>query len=112
MIDLKKAPPELFANVLETNLQGIGPSRKLYGHFADAVRLRLGAECAWVVGEDGEILVLRGDGGLCDVPRTVAVLHDERLTASRSSVVARVVVQGRAVAAVGAARKGRDFGQG
>jgi len=112
MIDLKKAPPELFANVLETNLQGIGPSRKLFGHFAEAVRLRLGAECAWVVGEDGEILVLRGDGGLCDVPRTVAVLRDERLAASRSSVVARVVVQGRAVAAVGAARKGRDFGQG
>jgi two-component system NtrC family sensor kinase len=112
MIDLKKAPPELFANVLETNLQGIGPSRKLYGHFAEAVRLRLGAECAWAVGEDGEILVLRGDSGLCDVPRTAAYLRDERLAASRSSVVARVVVHGRAVAAVGAARKeGRDFGQ-
>ncbi|HEV7508892.1 MAG TPA: ATP-binding protein [Thermoanaerobaculia bacterium] len=112
MIDLKKAPPELFANVLETNLQGIGPSRKLYGHFADAVRLRLGADCAWVVGEDGEILVIRGDSGLCDVPRTAAYLRDERLAASRSSVVARVVVHGRAVAAVGAARQvGRDFGQ-
>jgi signal transduction histidine kinase len=111
MIDLKKAPPELFANVLETNLQGIGPLRKLYGHFAEAVRLRLGAECAWMVGEDGEILVMRGDSGLCDVPRTAAYLRDERLAASRSSVVARVVVHGRAVAAVGAARKGRDFGQ-
>jgi len=112
MIDLKKAPPELFANVLETNLQGIGPSRKLFGHFAEAVRLRLGAECSWMVGEDGEILVMRGDSGLCDVPRTAAYLRDERLAASRSSVVARVVVHGRAVAAVGAARKGRDFGQG
>ncbi|MBW8874753.1 MAG: hypothetical protein JF614_07285 [Acidobacteria bacterium] len=112
MIDLKKAPPELFANVLETNLQGIGPSRKLYGHFAEAVRLRLGAECAWVVGEAGEILVVRGETGLCDVPRTAAFLRDERLAASRSSVVARAVVHGRAVAAVGAARKGRDFGQG
>ncbi|HSS52723.1 MAG TPA: ATP-binding protein [Thermoanaerobaculia bacterium] len=112
MIDLKKAPPELFANVLETNLQGIGPSRKLYGHFAEAVRLRLGAECAWAVGEGGEILVVRGDSGLCDVPRTAAYLRDERLAASRSSVVARVVVHGRAVAAVGAARReGRDFGQ-
>ncbi|MFY9823734.1 MAG: ATP-binding protein [Thermoanaerobaculia bacterium] len=112
MIDLKKAPPELFATVLETNLQGIGPSRKLYGHFVEAVRLRLGAECAWAVGEDGEIMVLRGDSTLCDVPRTAAYLREERLAASRLSVVARVVVHGRAVAAVGAARKeGRDFGQ-
>ncbi|HEX4961496.1 MAG TPA: GAF domain-containing sensor histidine kinase [Thermoanaerobaculia bacterium] len=112
MIDLRKAPPELFANVLETNLQGIGPSRKLYGHFAEAVRLRLGAECAWLVGEDGEVLVVRGEAGLCDAPRTAAFLRDERLAASRSSVVARAVVHGRAVVAVGAARKGRDFGQG
>src|SRR3954447_16571937 len=112
MIDLRRAPPELFAHVLETNLQGIGPSRKLYGHFAEAVRIRLGAECAWVVGEDGQILVVRGGEGLCDVPRTVAFLRDERLAASRSSVVARVMVHGRAVAAVGAARRGRDFGQG
>lgn len=112
MIDLKKAPPELFAHVLETNLQGIGPSRKLYGHFAEAVRIRLGAECAWAVGEGGEILVVRGEEGLCDVPRTTAFLRDERLAASRSSVVARVVVHGREVAAVGAARRGRDFGQG
>ena len=61
--------------VLETNLQGIGPSRKLYGHFAEAVRLRLGAECAWLVGEDGEILVVRGESGLCDAPRTAAFLR-------------------------------------
>jgi two-component system, NtrC family, sensor kinase len=112
MIDLKKAPPELFAHVLETNLQGIGPSRKLFGHFAEAVRIRLGAECVWVVGEDGEILVVRGEEGLCDVPRTAAFLRDERLAASRSSIVARVMVHGRTVAAVGAARRGRDFGQG
>jgi signal transduction histidine kinase len=65
-----------------------------------------------VVGEAGEILVVRGETGLCDVPRTAAFLRDERLAASRSSVVARAVVHGRAVAAVGAARKGRDFGQG
>ena len=112
MIDLRKAPPELFAHVLETNLQGIGPSRKLYGHFAEAVRIRLGAECAWVVGEMGEVLVVRGEEGLCDVPRTAAFLRDERVAASRSSVVARVMVHGRTVAAVGAARRGRDFGQG
>ncbi len=112
MIDLRKAPPELFAHVLETNLQGIGPSRKLYGHFAEAVRIRLGAECAWVVGETGEVLVVRGEEGLCDVPRTAAFLRDERVAASRSSVVARVMVHGRTVVAVGAARRGQNFGQG
>ncbi|HZF08019.1 MAG TPA: hypothetical protein VFE33_04425 [Thermoanaerobaculia bacterium] len=43
MTDLKKSPPELFAQILEGNLRGIGPSRKLYGHFAEAVRVRLAA---------------------------------------------------------------------
>src|SRR5215207_9064619 len=111
MIDLRKAPPELFAQVLEGNLQGIGPVRKLYGHFVDAVRYRLGAECAWILGEDGEVRVQRGDAALCDAERSAAFLRDERPTISRTVVLARVTVHGRQVAVVGAARRERDFGQ-
>ena len=86
MIDLRKAPPELFAQILDSNLQGIGATRKLYGHFADAVLLRLGAECAWVMGEDAAVRIVRGDEALCDFARGAAFLRDERLPApSRSS---------------------------
>jgi signal transduction histidine kinase len=111
MIDLRKAPPELFAQVLEGNLQGIGPVRKLYGHFVDAVRYRLGAECAWILGEDGEVRVQRGDATLCDAERSAAFLRDERPKIGRTVVLARVTVHGRQVAVVGAARRERDFGQ-
>jgi hypothetical protein len=81
MIDLRKAPRELFAQVLESNLQGIGPVRKLYGHFADAVLLRLGAECVWVMGGDGEV---RADYMLCDFTRAAAFLCDERPPTAKS----------------------------
>jgi two-component system, NtrC family, sensor kinase len=111
MIDLRKAPNELFAQVLEGNLQGIGPSRKLYGHFADAVLLRLGAECAWVMGEDAEVRVVRGDYTLCDFPRAVAFLRDERVPPARTVVLARVTVHGRQMAVVGVARRERELGQ-
>ena len=111
MIDFRKAPRELFAQVLESNLQGIGPARKLYGHFADAVLYRLGADCVWVLGEDGEIRVLRGDYTLCDFDRTNAFLREGRLPAAGRVVLARVMVHGRPVGMVGAARRERDFGQ-
>jgi two-component system, NtrC family, sensor kinase len=111
MIDLKKAPPELFAQVLESNLQGIGPARKLYGHFAEAVLYRLHADCAWLLGEDGEVRILRGDPALCDARRSAAFLRDERPAIARTVVLARVTVHGRQVAVVGAARRERDFGQ-
>jgi signal transduction histidine kinase len=111
MIDLRKAPNELFAQVLEGNLQGIGPARKLYGHFADAVLLRLGAECAWVMGEDAEVRVVRGDYTLCDFPRAVAFLRDERVPPARTVVLARVTVHGRQMAVVGVARRERELGQ-
>jgi two-component system NtrC family sensor kinase len=111
MIDLRKAPNELFAQVLEGNLQGIGPARKLYGHFADAVLLRLGAECAWVMGEDAEVRVVRGDYTLCDFPRAVAFLRDQRPPLARTVVLARVTVHGRQVAVVGVARRERELGQ-
>jgi hypothetical protein len=111
MIDFRKAPPELFAQVLEGNLQGIGPVRKLYGHFVDAVRHRVGAECAWLLGEGGEVQVLRGDPGLFDLGRSLAFLRDQRPSLLRTVVLARVTVHGRQMAVVGAARRERDFGQ-
>jgi two-component system, NtrC family, sensor kinase len=111
MIDLRKAPPELFAQILDSNLQGIGATRKLYGHFADAVLLRLGAECAWVMGEDAAVRIVRGDEALCDFARGAAFLRDERLPATRTAVLAKVSVHGRQVAVVGVARRERELGQ-
>src|SRR5205085_8569406 len=87
MIDLKKSPPELFAQILEGNLRGIGPSRKLYGHFAEAVRVRLAAECAWAVGEDGEVLVLRGDAGLWQREPTIELLRGGHATLAPTVVL-------------------------
>lgn len=112
MIDLRKAPPELFAQILESNLQGIGPVRKLYGHFADAILYRLGADCAWMLDTDGEVRVLRGDSTLCDFKRSLAFLRDERPPAMRKVALARVTVLGRQVAVAGVARRDRDFSQG
>jgi signal transduction histidine kinase len=111
MIDLRKAPPELFGQVLESNLQGIGPLRKLYGHFVEAVMYRLGADCAWIVGEDGGVRVLRGQASLYDEERSAAFLRDERRAIARTLVLARVTVNGRQIAVVGAARRERELGQ-
>ncbi len=111
MIDLRKAPPELFAQVLESNLQGIGPVRKLYGHFVDAVLYRLGADGAWLLGADGGVRVLRGEAALYDAERSGAFLRDERRPTSRTLVLARVTVNGRQIAVVGAARREREFSQ-
>jgi two-component system, NtrC family, sensor kinase len=112
MIDLRKAPPELLAQILESNLQSIGPQRKLIGHFAEAVMLRMGADCAWVAGEGGEMLSLRGDPDLCDRGRTLMFLRGGRPAPSPSVVLARVTSLGRKVAVVGAARRDGGLGQG
>lgn len=111
MIDFRKAPPELFAQVLEGNLQGIGPTRKLYGHFVEAVVYRLGAECAWILGEDGEVRVLRGSPALYDSERSAAFLRGQHPAIARTVVLARVTVHGRQMAVVGAARRERELGQ-
>jgi two-component system, NtrC family, sensor kinase len=111
MIDLRKAPPELFAQALESNLQAFGPSRKLYGHFAEAVLVRLPADAAWVLGADGETWAVRGDPDLYDAAATVAFLTGERLSLPRTVVLARVLVHGRQVAVVGAARRSGELGQ-
>jgi signal transduction histidine kinase len=112
MIDLRKAPPELFAQILESNLQGIGPLRKLIGHFAEGVMMRLGADCAWVAGESGEMLTLRGDPDLCDRGRTLMFLRGGRPAPSPSVVLARVSLFGRKAMVVGAARRVGGLGQG
>src|SRR3954469_11242887 len=101
MIDLRKAPHELFAQVLEGNLQGIGPARKLYGHFADAVLLRLGAECAWGMGEDAAVRAVRGAYPPATSPPAVAFPPGHRPPLGRSVVLARVTVRGRPMAVVG-----------
>jgi two-component system NtrC family sensor kinase len=111
MIDLRKAPPELFAQVLDSNLQGIGPVRKLYGHFTDAILYRLGADCAWMVGGDGEVRVLRGDASVGDFGRAVAFLRDKRPPATKKVALARVTVFGRQVAVAGVACRDRDLNQ-
>ncbi len=129
MIDLRQVPPELFAQILQGNLQGIGPARKLHGHFAEAVRLRLRAEAVWVLGEDGEMWTVAGDRALCDRARTAEFLAGGQRPAGvsdlgprpaagsadpgggRRTVLARVTVHGRTLAVVGAARRGRELGQ-
>ncbi len=114
MIDLRKVPPELFAHVLESNLQDVGPVRKLYLHFLEAVRLRLDANAAWLFtlrGDAVESRLLRGEAALCDEAVMHAFLREERPAIPRTMVVARLRVHGRQVALVGAARHGRDFGQ-
>jgi signal transduction histidine kinase len=111
MIDLRKSPPELFSQVLEGNLRGIGRTRKLFGHFAEAVLVRLQADGAWVVGEDGELLALRGDPALWDRAQTLEFLRGGApgiagaAGTAGTAVLARVSVHGRQVAVVGVARR-------
>ena len=114
MIDLRNVPPELFAHVLESNLQDVGPVRKLYLHFLEAVRLRLEADAVWLFtlcGDAVESRLVRGEAALCDEAAVHAFLREERPAIPRTMVVARLRVHGRQVALVGAARRGRDFGQ-
>lgn len=115
MIDLSKVPPALLAHVLEGNLQEIGPERKLYGHFLDAVRQRLDAECAWLLTLDcngAEARFVRGEADLCEEETSRALLREgARPSPPRSVALARVRVHGRPVAVAGAARRGRELGQ-
>src|SRR5262249_38067896 len=110
MIYLRKAPPELFAQALEANLQAFGRSRKLYGHFAEAVLVRLPADGAWVLGADGETWAVRGGASLYDRAGTAAFQRGERLAPARTAVLARVLLHGRQVAVVGAARRAGELG--
>ena len=82
MIDLRQIPPRLFGVALESNLRQLGPDYKLNAHFVEAARIRLEADCAWMVPDSGEIttpdrpdrpeaeiqapIVVRGDASLFD----------------------------------------------
>jgi signal transduction histidine kinase len=115
MIDLSKVPSALLPHVLEGNLQEIGPERKLYGHFLDAVRRRLDAECAWLLvldGQGAEARFVRGEADLCDEETARLLLRNGgRPSPQRSVAFARVRVHGRTAAVAGVARRGRELGQ-
>src|SRR5262249_37526841 len=111
MIDLKKSPPELFSQVLEGNLRGIGRTRKLFGHFAEAVVVRLRADGVGGVGEAGGLLALRGAPGLWERARPLDFLRGGSRALEGTAILARVSVHGRQLAVVGVARRAGDLGQ-
>lgn len=114
MIELHRVPSALLPHVLGRNLQELGPVRKLYGHFLDAVRLRLEADAAWVVVAEADGLglrVARGRAELCDEAAALAFLADGLPPTSPAMALARVRVHGRPVAVAGAARLARPLGQ-
>jgi signal transduction histidine kinase len=113
MIDLAKVPHELFAPILAGNLRQVGPSRKLYTHFLEAVLLRLEAEACWLTrGGAGERLrlfpggrLVAGDPALCQEGLARAFLRRERPAIPPEVVLESLLVHGRQVAVVGAVRR-------
>ncbi len=115
MIELAKVPPELLAPILAGNLRQIGPSRKLIGHFLEAVGLRLAADACWLTrtaqGErllPGERLA-GGDPALCDEALAQSFLRREHPAVPERMVLATVVVHGRQVAVAVAVRRRERF---
>jgi signal transduction histidine kinase len=111
MIDLAKVPHELFAPILAGNLREVAPSRKLLGHFLEAVQLRLAADACWLThGGQGERLLpggrlLCGDPLLCDEALAASFLRKEYPAIPAGVVLASLQVHGRQVAVVCAARR-------
>jgi signal transduction histidine kinase len=109
MIDLAKVPHELFAPILAGNLRRVAPSRKLVGHFLEAVRLRLAADACWLThGGQGERLLpggrlLCGDPLLCDEELASRYLRREYPVIPPGLALASLSVHGRQVAVVCAA---------
>jgi hypothetical protein len=116
MIELDKVPPELFAPILAGNLRQVGPSRKLFGHFLEAARLRLAADACWLTGAgQGERLLpgcrlSSGDPSLCHEDLSRAFLRREHPIIPAEVVLSSLVVHGRQVAVVGGARRGQELG--
>ena len=116
MIELGKVPSELFAPILAGNLRQVGPSRKLFAHFLEAVRLRLGADAVWVTrAGPGERMLPGGRlqcGGaeLCDGALAGEFLRHQHPVIPPGVVLAVLAVHGRHVAAVAAARREGEFG--
>lgn len=116
MIELEKVPPELMAPILAGNLRQVGPARKLVAHFLEAARLRLGAEACWLTrGVAGERLfpegrLVAGEAALCQDELARAYLRRERPAIPPEVVLVPLVVHGRHMAVVGAARRTGELG--
>ncbi len=111
MIDLAKVPNELFAPILAGNLREMAPSRKLVGHFLEAVRLRLGADACWLThrGQGERQLpggrLFCGEAALCDEALAGRFLRHEHPAIPAGVALASLAVHGRQVAVVCAARR-------
>ncbi len=117
MIDLRQIPPRLFGVVLEANLRKLGPDYKLNAHFVEAARIRLEADCAWMVPDLGEPLsgdidqrsrapiVVRGDSTLFDPHVAHALLRREQIDPPRNLLYCRIVRHERQVALAAVVRR-------
>lgn len=111
MIDLQKVSPVLFTCALESNLRRIVPVPKVYAHFLEGLRIRLGAECAWAFRGSscdgvGDWKVVRGDSSLFDEPLVRAFSRKERPEIPRGVLLTPLSLNSRQFAIVGAARRG------
>ena len=125
MIDLAQIPPELFNVALESNLRRFAADYKLSGHFVEAVRVRLGADCAWLipeldaVDEENWRPIVRGgagarsarecEPGLFDLDLAKDFLAKRRPKIPPTTILARVIRFGRQVGLLAAVRRERPF---
>lgn len=125
MIDLTQVPPELFTVALESNLRRFAADYKLSGHLVEAVRVRLGADCAWlipeldVVDEEHWRPIVRGgvgsrnakecEPGLFDLALAKDFLGKRRPKIPPTTILGRVIRFGRQVGLLGAVRLERPF---
>lgn len=125
MIDLTQVPPELFTVALESNLRRFAADYKLSGHFVEAVRVRLEADCAWLipdldaVDEENWRPIVRGgagarsarecEPGLFDLALAKDFLAKRRPKIPPTTILGRVIRFGRQVGLLGAVRRERPF---
>src|SRR6185295_8902311 len=125
MIDLAQVPPELFTVALESNLRRFAADYKLSGHFVEAVRVRLGADCAWLIpeldavdeenwrpivrGGAGARNAKEGEPGLFDLELAKDFLAKRRPKIPPTTILARVIRFGRQVGLLAAVRRERPF---
>ncbi len=125
MIDLAQVPPELFTVALESNLRRYAADYKLSGHFVEAVRIRLAADCAWLIPELDTVdeehwrPIVRGaaglrssrecEPGLFDLELAKDFLAKRRPKIPPTTILARVIRFGRQVGLLAAVRRDRPF---
>jgi two-component system, NtrC family, sensor kinase len=125
MIDLTQVPPELFTVALESNLRRFAAEYKLSAHFVEAVRVRLGADCAWLipeldaVDEENWRPIVRGgagarsarecEPGMFDLALAKDFLAKRRPKIPPTTILGRVIRFGRQVGLLGAVRRERPF---